>query len=373
MNKTINDLYIADYGESLGLPGRFDDYEDRDPLEVSMTGIEMPEDQSVGAYAESVGRTWGEMLRGAIAGTFGASGDIESIIYGIKNVIDREAGEGAADAFLAGMAEPTILPTTERVSEAMPKIPGNEDQEAAGAIGEMLGLGGVINAARAAIIKGSKAVAKAGGAAGAIVAPTAEGATNKQQMIDDLYNEFAITEGDGDKTGAAKTLKRGLTEVLYKKMKKKHGANITNEEASKLYLNESYDGLTAKLKGFDALSDVAKSRILDTAYNMDWNNLLKFKNFSKAVAAGDEEAAMKNLLDTAQTMGMTTRGLAKRRAQNYNMVNPSSKITSVRQMKDGTIKYMKGRNVFFSFKTSGGRFIDPKTGEESKVGTLKVN
>jgi len=173
MEENLDNFILRDWERSIG-------FSSEDPLTVSMQGVEVPTDTSVGAYAENVGRTWGEMLRGALAGTLGAGGDIENIFYGIKNIIDKEAGEGAADAFLAGMAEETMLPTTKEVSEAMPKIPGNEDQKAAGAIGEMLGPGGVIKAARAAVTKGPKAVSKAGGAAGAAVAPTAEGATAQE-------------------------------------------------------------------------------------------------------------------------------------------------------------------------------------------------
>ena len=173
MEENLDNLIISDWERSLG-------FSSEDPLTVSMEGIDVPVDDSVGAYTEGVGRTWGEMMRGALAGTLGAGGDIESIFYGIKNIIDKEAGEGAADAFLAGMAEPTKLYTTEEVSEAMPQIPGNEDQEAAAAIGEMLGPGGVVNAIRTVVKKGPKAVAQAGGASAAVVAPTVEGATNQE-------------------------------------------------------------------------------------------------------------------------------------------------------------------------------------------------
>ena len=360
MEENLDNLIIRDWERSIG-------FSSEDPLTVSMEGVEVPTDTSVGAYAEGVGRTWGEMMRGALAGTLGAGGDIESIFYGIKNIIDKEAGEGAADAFLAGMAEPTKLYTTEEVSEAMPQIPGNEDQEAAAAIGEMLGPGGVIKAGMTAVKKSPKAVTKTGAATATAVAPTAEGASGRDQIIDELYNEFATSEGNGDTTGAAPTGKRGLTTSLYETMKQKHGANISEEEASKLYIGEAYDGFTSQLNGFDQLDSVAQARIIDTAYNLGWENMLNYPKFSKAVAAGDAEGAMKELLDTAQTDKMSSRGIAKRRAQNYNLVNPSSKITSVRQMKDGTIRYMKGKTMFFSFKPPKGKH------KTSAVGVLKVN
>jgi GH24 family phage-related lysozyme (muramidase) len=150
MEDNLDNLIISDWERSIG-------FSSEDPLTVSMEGVEVPTDTSVGAYAEGVGRTWGEMLRGAIAGTLGGVGDVESIIGGIKNVFEKEAGEGSWDAFLAGMAEPTTFPTARQVSEAMPQIPGNEDQKFAGQIGEILGPGGVINAARTALKKAPKA------------------------------------------------------------------------------------------------------------------------------------------------------------------------------------------------------------------------
>jgi len=190
MEENLDNFVLRDWERSIG-------FSSEDPETVSMQGVEVPTDTSVGAYAEGVGRTWGEMLRGALAGTLGAGGDIESIFYGIKNLIDKEAGEGAADAFLAGMAQETMLPTTKEVSEAMPKIPGNEDQKAAGAIGEMLGPGGVVKAVKTAVTKGPKAVAATGGAASAAVAPTAEGKAG-------VYNNpgnVEATEGWAGDTG----------------------------------------------------------------------------------------------------------------------------------------------------------------------------
>ena len=73
MEENLDNLIIGDWERSLG-------FSSEDPETVSMQGIDVPTDTSVGAYAEGVGRTWGEMLRGALAGTFGAGGDIESIL-----------------------------------------------------------------------------------------------------------------------------------------------------------------------------------------------------------------------------------------------------------------------------------------------------
>jgi len=189
MAKSIDDLFYADYDESLGLAGRFDNY---DPESVSLSGIDLPEDEGVAEYAQGVGETWAEMLRGVAAGTIGGPGEIESLIRGVKAAMQKQEGEDLGDAFLRGMDEPTFLPTGDEVSAAMPQLDTEmspEDKRAADQIGQMLGFGVPL-----------KAVAKAPKAATA-VAGMAPATAQASKGIYNNPGNVEATEGWAGDTG----------------------------------------------------------------------------------------------------------------------------------------------------------------------------
>jgi len=191
-------------------------------------------------------------------------------------------------------------------------------------------------------------------------------AKEKNKIIDSLYEEFAVTEGNGDTTGAAPTGKRGLTDAAYASMKKKYGSNISEEKASKLYLGDVYSTFSEKLTGFTKLDSEVQKGILDAAYNLSYTEMLSYPMFTAAVKAGNKEEIFKNLLDTANVGGQSLKGLAKRRAASYNMANTTSKITAVEQKKDGTVNYYKGKAVFFAYAPKNGKH------EKSTAGVLKI-
>lgn len=60
-------------------------------------------------------------LKGIFSGVGGFGGDIEALYQGVKGVITRGGDETALDAFLRGMAEKTILPTSDEVSKWLDK------------------------------------------------------------------------------------------------------------------------------------------------------------------------------------------------------------------------------------------------------------
>lgn len=366
MEDNLDSFIMKDWERSIGLSAETDGI--RDPESVSMAGIETPTDTSVEGYMTNLGQTWAQMLRGYTAAGAGALGEGERLIQGIGEIIGREADESAKDAFMRGIQEETQFWTTEDVAKMLPDVPGVEPGELqmAEQMGEMIGPTGAplwISKMLGIATRPQKAAGM--GIGTAMASEEAAGASDKSMIIDELYQDFAISEGNGDTTGAAPTGKRGLTTRLYSAMKKKHG-NISEEEASKLYLGEAYDKFTADLAGFDQLPTEAKKGILDSAYNMDFNKMLKFKNFAKAVAAGDVDGAFKNLLDTANINGQSSKGLAKRRAESYNIASPGSPITSVEQDANGEIRYMKGNNVFFSYTPRKGKH------KSSAAGTIGI-
>jgi hypothetical protein len=62
--------------------------------------------------------------RGAVSQTIGIGGDVESIFTGLKNVFTNPNNKSMVDAFLEGMSQPTMLPTTEQVSTQGFTLPG---------------------------------------------------------------------------------------------------------------------------------------------------------------------------------------------------------------------------------------------------------
>lgn len=102
------------------------------------------------------------LLKGAVQGTVGLPGDIESLVYGVKQIFNRGANEGVLDSFLKGLEQKTILPTTENVKKWLdtnvgPLVPegASEARKQAAKIPEFVGeLGGagktVVETAKAA-------------------------------------------------------------------------------------------------------------------------------------------------------------------------------------------------------------------------------
>lgn len=72
---------------------------------------------SLRQFATSAADVPAGLLKGAVQGTVGLPGDIESLTYGVRELFNRRADEGALDAFLRGLEQKTILPTTENVKK----------------------------------------------------------------------------------------------------------------------------------------------------------------------------------------------------------------------------------------------------------------
>jgi len=88
---------------------------------------------TLGQFATSAADVPAGLVKGAIQGTIGLPGDIESLTYGVRQLFKRGANEGALDAFLRGLEQKTILPTTENVKKWIdenigPLVPEGADQ-----------------------------------------------------------------------------------------------------------------------------------------------------------------------------------------------------------------------------------------------------
>lgn len=104
------------------------------------------------------------LVKGAVQGTIGLPGDIESLTYGVRELINRGAGESMLDAFVRGIETKTIMPTTEDVKKWLdtnvgPLVPAGADQRRVEAaktaefVGELGGAGQTI-------IEGTRAAAR---------------------------------------------------------------------------------------------------------------------------------------------------------------------------------------------------------------------
>ena len=138
---------------------------------------------TMGEFATSVADVPAGLLKGAVQGTVGLPGDIESLTYGVRELFNRRADEGALDAFLRGLEQKTILPTTENVKKWLDENVGtlvpagaSERRTEAAKIPEFVGeLGG----AGKTVIEASKA---AGRGLGQVAGASADLATKTPAM-----------------------------------------------------------------------------------------------------------------------------------------------------------------------------------------------
>jgi hypothetical protein len=106
--------------------------------------------------------TGASVVKGAVQGFIGLPGDIESLSYGVKEILKRGANEGVLDAFLRGLSEKTIAPTTEEVKKWLDTNVGKvgDGNMPTETIGELVSPGGYIKGAKK-VAQGAKAAAKA--------------------------------------------------------------------------------------------------------------------------------------------------------------------------------------------------------------------
>lgn len=96
--------------------------------------------------------------KGMAQGFAGLPGDFEMIGRGVAEIFNRGGNEGKVEAFLRGMQQKTILPTTENVKEWLDKNIGmvNDGENPYESIGEVAAPGGYIKGTKK-VIAGAKA------------------------------------------------------------------------------------------------------------------------------------------------------------------------------------------------------------------------
>jgi hypothetical protein len=119
---------------------------------------------TIGEFGTAIADTIAGIGKGGLQGTIGLPGDIESIAYGVREIFNRGADQGALEAFLTGLEQKTVLPTTENVKTWLdtnvgPLVPAgaSERRREAAKIPEFVGeLGG----AGKTVIEGTKAAVR---------------------------------------------------------------------------------------------------------------------------------------------------------------------------------------------------------------------
>tara|TARA_R110000787_G_scaffold284517_1_gene398316 strand:+ start:581 stop:2935 length:2355 start_codon:yes stop_codon:yes gene_type:complete len=176
-----------------------------------------------------------------------------------------------------------------------------------------------------------------------------------ETAIDMVQAGLLVQEGTGDTLTGIATGEGGITEVRKAEIVKRKGRPLSDKQARNEAVREDSVALHDGLAGFDTLGAKVQAAILDMTYNIGSNGVLdpvEFKSLHQAVAAGDVQRILIETLDTATVDGKSVSGLATRRARMYNRANPdpAKHITDVEQLNDGTINYLSGDKVLFTFK-----------------------
>jgi hypothetical protein len=182
----------------------------------------------------------------------------------------------------------------------------------------------------------------------------------KENYIDNIYNTLVVEEGTGDNlTNAPPTGDMGVTDSA--RSAYQISENTTDKEASRQILIGKDTELSQKVPNYDEAPSKLKEFILNTEYNT--GNVFTFNQFTSNMRASNWYEASKQLLDTANREGQSVRGLAERRARNFNGVADEigqPRITDVEQTNDGEIRYYSGDEVMFKYFAPRHPQSDPK-------------
>tara|TARA_R110000824_G_scaffold302679_1_gene490434 strand:- start:5057 stop:7519 length:2463 start_codon:yes stop_codon:yes gene_type:complete len=188
-----------------------------------------------------------------------------------------------------------------------------------------------------------------------------------EQAINIVTNQLVANEGTGDFITGIPTGEGGITEARKRDIEKRKGRPLTDAQARNEAVREDSATLHNRLPGFDLLGAKVQAALVDLTYNIGVNKVLDpslFPKLQQAIAEGDVQAILFSTLDTAIIDKKSVKGLARRRARMFNQANtnPKFNITKVEQLNDGTINYLSGNKVIYTFKRP--KHKDSKAGLE---------
>jgi len=187
--------------------------------------------------------------------------------------------------------------------------------------------------------------------------------TPSEKAIDIVQGGLLANEGVGDTMTGILTGEGGITDVRKKEIERKKGRPLTDEQARNEAVREDSAALIDGMPGFATLRATVQAALVDMAYNVGAANVLTFNNLRAAVASGNVGGILLETLDTAVVGGKSVSGLALRRARMFNQASRDFRITEVEQLTDGTINYLSGTEVLFTFKLPKHR--DSRAGVKS--------
>jgi GH24 family phage-related lysozyme (muramidase) len=192
---------------------------------------------------------------------------------------------------------------------------------------------------------------------------------NTPPRAESAFGDIMKMEGSGADKFDVDTAHFGVTEEAANSVREKFDKNMSETQAFKIglkYTNLLDEKMRQKVEGWDNVPSEVGNAVLDLAYNVG-EDVFKYKKMLKALNDGDWEEVAKQTLDTASREGKASRGLARRRAINYNRIVSGDQIEYVSQEKDGTLRYLReDGSELFSHKPKGGRH------KTSDVGTIRV-
>jgi GH24 family phage-related lysozyme (muramidase) len=170
-----------------------------------------------------------------------------------------------------------------------------------------------------------------------------------------VVHDLMSLEGTGDRMTDTPTGAGGITAARKAVEERRAGRPLTDMQAREAAVRADSATLHNNLAGFSTLSAPVQAAVLDMSYNIGVGKVVDPKKFPKliqAVAEGDVKNILLNTLDTATVEGHSVKGLAGRRAYMYNLGIGSSgpRIDKVEQLADGTVNYISGGSVIFTFK-----------------------
>ena len=171
--------------------------------------------------------------------------------------------------------------------------------------------------------------------------------------VQEVYRNLLAKEGVGDSVTSVKTGAKGLTAATKRRLKKEYGDQLTSDELIMKYLEKIEKNIKDQWGGQGDMDEAVVAALVDLGYNLGENIFSQYKGLQGALAAGDQGTAMMQTLDTVRVTDKdgnkgTSRGIARRRAENYNAAAASlglSPITNVIQ-EDDRVVYKKGEEDF---------------------------
>ena len=184
-----------------------------------------------------------------------------------------------------------------------------------------------------------------------------------------LFDKIAEREGSGDTVTDVPTAHFGVTKAAADAVGMSFSESMSKEDSkavSMAYLGHLDSKFSDKVSNWGSLPEDVKDAALDTAYNVG-PQIFSWTGFITGLESGTKENAAIQLLDSASADGKKSlKGLAKRRAEQYNEIVGSKVIDKVEQEEDGTLIYWSSETEIFRYKPSGGRH------EDSSVGSIAV-